>query len=91
MRIPEPELVGDFADRLGRVEHAFLGDVDDFQLDVFLRRFPGLLFYQVAEIVGRKVQLLGAPAYRRHPVALRRVVPEIVVEQPVRIPTAHLC
>lgn len=28
------------------------------------------------------MQLLGAPAYRRHPVALRRVVPEIVVEQP---------
>ena len=80
--IAETEFVGDFADRLRRVEYPFLGDVDHLQLNVLLRRFAGLLLYQVAEIVGRQVQLFRAPAYRRHPVALGRVAFEIVVQQP---------
>lgn len=65
LRVAESQRVGDFADRASGVEDAFLGDVDHLELDVLLGRFPGLLLHQVAEIVRRQVQLLGAPTARR--------------------------
>ena len=56
LRVAESQRVGDFADRASGVEDAFLGDVDHLELDILLRRFPGLLLHQIAEIVSRSYQ-----------------------------------
>ena len=61
VRIFEAQFVGDFADRFAAFDQEFLGTVDGGQLDVLLRRFSGLLLDQIAEIVGRQVQPVGAP------------------------------
>ena len=55
LRIAESQRIGHFADRAAGVENALLGDVDHLELDILLRRFSGLLFHQVAEIVGRQM------------------------------------
>lgn len=81
VRFYDRQFVGDFADRPAAFGQQLFGAVDGGQLDVLLRRFSGLLFHQVAEIVGRQMQLLGAPTHRRHSLPLGAVVPEIVAEQ----------
>ena len=52
--VPESQFIGDLAEGFTRIEHALFGDVDQFELDVFLRCLVDF-FDQVAEIVGRQV------------------------------------
>lgn len=48
----ESQRVGYLCDCLVCAEYQFLGQVDDFVLDVFLCRFSRLFFDEVAKIVG---------------------------------------
>ena len=80
LRIFEPEFVGNLADRLARVEHPFLGQVDQLHLDMFLCRPARLFFNQVTEIVGRKMQFPGTVSHRRQSDLLGPVRNEVFVE-----------
>ena len=80
LRIFESEFVGNLADRLARVEHPFLGQVDQLHLDMFLCRPARLFFNQVTEIVGRKMQFPGTVSHRRQSDLLGPVRNEVFVE-----------
>lgn len=54
LRILESQFIGHLPDGFVRVEKPLLGRVDHLQLDILLGRFPGLLFHQIAEIIGRQ-------------------------------------
>ena len=50
LRILESERIGDLRDRMRRIEHPFLGRLDQPELDMLLRRPAGFAFDQIAEI-----------------------------------------
>ncbi len=52
LRIFETEFIGNLTDRFTGVEHLFLGYINKFVLDVFLRGIAGFLFHQITKIVG---------------------------------------
>ena len=83
LRIFESEFVGNLADRLARVEHPFLGQVDQLHLDMFLCRPARLFFNQVTEIVGGQEHFVRKVFYGRQSVCLQFVTLEIVIETPV--------
>lgn len=78
--ILEAQFVGDFADGFAGVEHFFLGQIYDFELNIFLSGFPGFLFDEVTEIIGGQVQLVGAVSNGRQAQRLRFVGLEISVQ-----------
>lgn len=61
--IGEAEGVGDVVDALGGVGEQGLGPFDDLAADVLLGGDVELALYDVAEVVGGEVELLGAPGY----------------------------
>ena len=67
LRILESQFIGHLPDGFVRVEKPLLGRVDHLQLDILLGRFPGLLFHQIAEIIGRQAYFACKIAYRRQP------------------------
>ena len=81
VRFYDRQFVGDFADRPAAFGQQLFGAVDGGQLNVLLCRFSGLLLDQIAEIVGRQVQPVGAPRHRRQTQRLRLVRREIVPQQ----------
>ena len=52
LRVLESQFVSDLANRFSRVKHFFFGDTYQFQLDIFLCRFPRFLFNQIPEVIG---------------------------------------
>lgn len=56
-----PDLIGDLADCLVCPGKLVFHLVDDGKVNVFYRRFPGLLLHQVPEIIGREMELVSAP------------------------------
>ena len=52
LRIFEPEVVSNLAERFAVVMYSFFRHFNHFRLDVFLGGFPGFLFDQVAKIAG---------------------------------------
>ena len=81
LRILESQFAGHLPDRLVRVEQALFRRVDHLQLDILLRRFSGLLFDQIAEIVGRKAYLVGEIAHRRQSLPRGDALREVIVQQ----------
>lgn len=81
LRILIAEAVGYLADALAGLREQLLGHIHRPLLDVFLRRAAGLLLYQVAEVVGREMQLVGTPCHGGRAEALGIVRHEIAVEQ----------
>lgn len=81
LRILIAEAVGYLADALAGLREQLLGHIHRPLLDVFLRRAAGLLLYQVAEVVGREMQLVGTPCHGGRVEALVIVRHEIAVEQ----------
>ena len=81
VRVLEPDLVGDFADRLVGAEEQVFHFVDDHEVDVFDGGLACLFFHEVAEVVGGEVQFLRAPVHRGQSDLLRLVRVEIVNHQ----------
>lgn len=81
LRILVAEAVGYLADALAGLREQLLGHIHRPLLDVFLRRAAGLLLYQVAEVVGREMHLVGTPCHGGRAEALGIVRHEIAVEQ----------
>lgn len=80
LRVLEPETVGHVADRTVAVGDPLLGRVDQAQLDVLLRRAARFALDQIAEVVGREVQPLGAVLHGGKPRIERLFRSEVVVQ-----------
>ena len=83
LRILESQFIGHLPDGFIRVEKPLLGRVDHLQLDILLGRFPGLLFHQIAEIIGRQAYFACKIAYRRQPFLRSGALGKVIVEQPL--------
>ena len=78
--ILESQFVSDFTDGLAGVEHLFLGQINDFQLNVLLGGFAGFLLDEVTEVIGGKVQLVCAIGDGRQAECLRFIGLEVAVQ-----------
>lgn len=81
LRIRESQFVGYFADGLPGVEYTLFGYIQHFLLDMLQCRHPGFFLHQVAEIIGRQAELIGALLHSRHSVFSRFVRCKIFVQQ----------
>lgn len=80
LRILIAETIGYLADALADLREQLLGHIHRPLLDIFLRRAAGRLLYQVAEVVGREMYLVGTPCHGGRAEALGIVRYEIAVE-----------
>ena len=60
LRVLEAQFVGNLANGLPRVEHTFFRHFQGLLLDMLQGGFTRFLFQQVAQIVGREAELVGA-------------------------------
>lgn len=81
LRILVSQLIGNLADCLPASYNHFFGQVDDFVLDIFLRRLSGFLLHQISEIVGGEEHFVCEVFHGRQSFGLRFVALEIVVYQ----------
>ena len=81
LRILESQFVGYLAHRLAGIENPLLGQADQFRLDMLLRRAARLLLDEIAEVVGRQMELPGAVFHRWQTLDPGLLRGEIVVEQ----------
>ena len=81
LRIQEVHLVGDLTEALARGDDALFGNHQRPLLDVLDGGQSGFFFYQVAEIVGGKTELVGTLLYRRDTCRCRLTRVIIVVKQ----------
>ena len=75
----ETKSVSDLADRSGRIKDPFFGEIYHNGLDVFLGSLPSFLFYQVSEIIGRKIEFLSTIGHGRQAQGLRFFRSEIII------------
>lgn len=81
MWIFESQFIGNLTDGFIATDQQLLSAVDGGLLYIFLCRSPGLFFDQVAEIVGRQMQLVGTPGDRRQAGQLGLIRCKIVAQQ----------
>ena len=82
MRILEAERIGNLAHALRRAEQAVFRDVDDFALNILLRRASRFALDQIAEVARRETDLVGKVFDRRQSVLYNHIrVGKIAVEQ----------
>ncbi len=63
VRILETNLIGYLADSLVSFQQTVFHFADDGEMDVFNGRLAGLFLHEVAEVIGRKMKLVGTPCY----------------------------
>ena len=79
--ILETESVRDLADGLLRVEHVFLCRFQCFLLDVFQGGLTRFFLQQIAQVIGRQAEFVGAVLYGRQSFRGGPVGMEILVQQ----------
>ena len=65
MRVLKSYFISYFADRLVGFQQPVFYLVDNGQVDMFDSGFACLLLYEIAEIIGGEVELVGAPRNER--------------------------
>ena len=81
MRVFESHLIGNFTHGLGRIGKTFLNFLDNGELDILLSGFTCFLFYQISEIIRRKIKFISTKSNRRQSVRNRGIRLEITVQQ----------
>lgn len=65
LRVFKPQFISNLVDSLITIEKFVFGNVNDFGLDVFLRRFSRFFPDQISKIIGREVKFVSAVSHRR--------------------------